>query len=148
MPFTISSHFFTTDHWLEPTMWPCLLRTLPKMKFYMTYDILLLSCSPINNKKSLSAIGQYALRSFVLSVFGKDFQTSSPLSAIFGTPTNSLSRLVGPTLVGCHSHCFTLCVQHIIKHHCGVVYVGQKLTKNLSYWIQAAKLQALTPLKA
>lgn len=58
----------------------------------------------------------------------------------------SFSQLVGNTFDGCHKHSFNLAVNDLISERKDVVDKKQVIMKKVSYSIEDALLQRLTPL--
>lgn len=102
----------------------------------------------MKNEGSFSADEHYSFLDFVLSVFGNSM---SNVVAVVGdncTTNLSMSRRIGPTILGYHSHLFNLFVKDFIEKHNDVVCKIVNLMKKLRFHIPAAKLRRLTPLVA
>lgn len=113
-----------------------------------SYETVLLSCSPRGNEASLNADEHYNYMSIVLCVYGKDMSSFDAVTGDHFAINRSMSKRIGPTFVGCHSHRFNLPFKDITDAHKELVAKAQTLLTKLRFQIPAAKLRRLIPLKA
>lgn len=112
------------------------------------YDRFLLACSPMENEDSLNANEHYEFLEWVLALFEKSMDNVVAVIGDNCSTNRAMSRRIGPTFVGCHSHRFNLAVKDMISEDEDLVQIVRCLMKKLSFQIPAAKLRRLTPLKS